>query len=459
MMEALTAIALEDHEHVEQKENSREGDADKGHRKVLVEVSRILYILFAGLFYTHVEGWTFLEAAYFAMVTMSTCGYGDFYPTEWYSQMVTVFFILVGISVVFAQLGNCVTSLIEPVFDFTRTVSERLAPAKYIDISGNGVPDFQVPRRPSIYYSKNLAGPILILLAFQLVSAAIFALVEPEIFDFGTAFWYVMVTATTVGYGDVSAETTGGRIWAIVHILISVCLLAALIGDFGKLWEERKSLMERAYHFTRSYDEEVLATLDEDGNKLVGKYEFILGMLKEIGKLDQKEDIAPLEALFTKLTSSQSDQSQGKDTECADETCALNALQQKQAVVAGLTEDSAQQFQAAIDEGDTQEEKLTRKMAAEDFESEAREPFDRKMAAEDFESEDHGLGGWEVLWGHRAPEPAVPGKYQERVLVQNGDYIYAADQVAGAGIAKDGPEQDAALSEEVLSGQASAEVD
>ena len=52
------------------------------------------------------------------------------------------------------------------------------------------------------------------------------------------------------------------------------------------------------------------------------------------------------------------EQALASDTECADETCALNALQQKQAVVAGLTDESTQQFQAAMDEGDTHDAKV-----------------------------------------------------------------------------------------------------
>ena len=47
-----------------------------------------------------------------------------------------------------------------------------------------------------------------ILSRCEAVSACIFVAVEPE-WDMWTAIWYVMVTATTVGYGDktVSTET------------------------------------------------------------------------------------------------------------------------------------------------------------------------------------------------------------------------------------------------------------
>ena len=41
-----------------------------------------LYTTWALLYYGTMEGWTYLDAIYYAVVTMSTVGYGDFSPSK-----------------------------------------------------------------------------------------------------------------------------------------------------------------------------------------------------------------------------------------------------------------------------------------------------------------------------------------------------------------------------------------
>ncbi|CAL1143972.1 unnamed protein product [Cladocopium goreaui] len=168
-------------------------------------IGLVCYQGFAVVFFANLEGWTWDQSLYFGMVTMSTVGYGDLYPTHWYSQLVGILFILVGIVVVFGQIIDLVNLVIVPLFQKSRDLVERLMPAHYVDITGDGTPDFKVPRRRPIFYGKGLAGPILMLLLFQFISAAIFTAVEPE-WDLWSAWWYVMVTASTVGYGDQSVN-------------------------------------------------------------------------------------------------------------------------------------------------------------------------------------------------------------------------------------------------------------
>ena len=59
------------------------------------------YVLLGCLVYGQLEpDWTTIDAFYFAMMTMSTVGYGDISPTSDGSRVFTIFMILFGIIVV-----------------------------------------------------------------------------------------------------------------------------------------------------------------------------------------------------------------------------------------------------------------------------------------------------------------------------------------------------------------------
>ena len=85
-----------------------------------------------------------LEAIYFAAVTMSTVGYGDYAPSQDtpYGMVATVFLILFGIIFVFAEISKLVTMLVSPIFEGVRHLFDRLFPQESIDLDGDGGSDF-----------------------------------------------------------------------------------------------------------------------------------------------------------------------------------------------------------------------------------------------------------------------------------------------------------------------------
>ena len=179
------------------------------------------------------------------MVTASTVGYGDLGPSpnNAGSRVFTVFAIFVGVIVVFAQLSRIVSKFFRPVFRWTRNLLETVFPQEAIDIDGDGSQDFKVPRRPLIYYSKNLAMPIAFIICMQCCFAAVFTVLED--WTYGDAIYHCLVTATTVGYGDVRIEHDAGRMWAFFHIVISVSLLAAIIADVDELSQKRAAALHK----------------------------------------------------------------------------------------------------------------------------------------------------------------------------------------------------------------------
>ncbi len=63
------------------------------------------------VFYHGVEGWSWLDAAYFCVVTMATIGYGDLTPKTEAGKLFTIVYILIGLGVIsgfFAVLGETV---------------------------------------------------------------------------------------------------------------------------------------------------------------------------------------------------------------------------------------------------------------------------------------------------------------------------------------------------------------
>lgn len=58
----------------------------------------VLSTLAIGMFfYMRVEGWSFIDALYFCVVTLTTIGYGDLYPTRDVSKLFTVVYIITGL--------------------------------------------------------------------------------------------------------------------------------------------------------------------------------------------------------------------------------------------------------------------------------------------------------------------------------------------------------------------------
>lgn len=58
----------------------------------------VFLIITAGTFFYHaVEGWRWLDALYFSVVTLTTVGYGDLAPKTDAGKLFTIIYILVGL--------------------------------------------------------------------------------------------------------------------------------------------------------------------------------------------------------------------------------------------------------------------------------------------------------------------------------------------------------------------------
>ena len=75
---------------------------------------------------------------------------------------------------------------------------------------------------------------------FTLVAAAVERLVEPHTFgSYGLACWWAVQTITTVGYGDVTPESTAGRGVAAAVMIMGIALVPAMTSIIVAILIER----------------------------------------------------------------------------------------------------------------------------------------------------------------------------------------------------------------------------
>ena len=71
--------------------------------KFRVIASAAVFILLLGMVVFHyVEGWSYLDALYYSLITLTTVGYGDFTPQTGLGKVLSMVYIIFGIGIILA---------------------------------------------------------------------------------------------------------------------------------------------------------------------------------------------------------------------------------------------------------------------------------------------------------------------------------------------------------------------
>lgn len=103
-------------------------------------------------------------------------------------------------------------------------------------------------------------------------TVSIFAL-EPNMNTFGDALWWSLVTATTVGYGDISPESPGGRIVAAILMLTGIGMIGMVTGSVA------------TYFVSKLPDEDP----DQRKTVVVEQIEYLKSKLNDLESLDEND--------------------------------------------------------------------------------------------------------------------------------------------------------------------------
>lgn len=107
---------------------------------------------------------------------------------------------------------------------------------------------------------------IVLLVCNRAIGGALYSVTEPDS-DWFDGAWWVLVTQTTVGYGDFAPESFWGRVTAELVMWTGILAVAILTGALaGVIAERRIARAQAATHLQT-------ATLDDDFDHLIHRLE------------------------------------------------------------------------------------------------------------------------------------------------------------------------------------------
>uniref|UniRef100_A0A166H0N8 EF-hand domain-containing protein n=3 Tax=Daucus carota subsp. sativus TaxID=79200 RepID=A0A166H0N8_DAUCS len=219
-----------------------------------------------------------LDSIYFCVVTMTTIGYGDLVPDTVLAKLLACVFVFSGMALVGYVLSKVADYILEKegnLFFKTINASDMFDPT---DIAADN-------NKSRLKFFTTLT--ILLILVF----VGTLFLHKVEGLDLFDAFYCVCTTMTTLGYGDKSFSTGGGRLFAIFWMLTSTICLAQLFVYFAEFWSEERRKLLVDWVLERKLTAVDLESADLDNDKVVSVAEFVVFKLKEMGKIS-KEDVA-----------------------------------------------------------------------------------------------------------------------------------------------------------------------
>lgn len=241
---------------------------------MLQTIMFLVYLLVGALVFSTTEGWAYLDAVYWADVTLFTVGFGDYYPESSLGRALLFPYALVGV----ISLGLVVGSIRSLVLDRgRRQLAARMVEKKrkrilkrmvrrgkddilipVTDDEGDGSePDlrtsstglseferrqmeFELMRKiqaESEHRRRWMAMGIstTVWLILWLVGAAIFQQCEIEYqgWSYFDGFYFAFVSLTTIGYGDVSPISPSGKSFFVFWSLLALPTMTILISNAG----------------------------------------------------------------------------------------------------------------------------------------------------------------------------------------------------------------------------------
>ncbi|UZP46290.1 hypothetical protein NXS19_014102 [Fusarium pseudograminearum] len=242
---------------------------------MLQTIMFLLYLLLGALVFSNIEGWNYLDAVYWADVTLFTVGFGDFRAETNLGRALMMPYALVGVislGLVVGSIRSLVLErgkrqvdarmeekkrrrivrtmtkkgkdeMLEPIRDSQRSMtpqrtdSNMQLPATEFE---RRKAEFELMRKIQAQTSSRRRWMAMAIstgswLILWLLGAYIFVKCEENYqgWDYFDGFYFCFVSLTTIGYGDVTPASNAGKSFFVFWSLLALPTMTVLISNAG----------------------------------------------------------------------------------------------------------------------------------------------------------------------------------------------------------------------------------
>ncbi|KAL7490660.1 hypothetical protein ACHAWT_000214 [Skeletonema menzelii] len=291
-----------------------------------------LFLLAIGVvgFSLLVEEWSILDSLYFTIIMLTTIGYGDMSPSTPVGKIFTSLFALGGIVVLGLALGVVGSQLVEAEIRAAETVKEKTSKSiehaftrKNIMLSSESTSSSSSDAPESVTHHNGEDSEFLEAIRLVQQSEASYARkIEFCAKDIGKKCWsaifmsrmylsgvvpifsgaliiayfegwawydaiyYSIVTATTIGLGDLTPTSELTKACAVIYIPFAVAAMGYILGQCASFLVELRREKQEKMLWKCNIKLEDIQALDEDHDGGVNEIQYIKFMLVAMKKVD-----------------------------------------------------------------------------------------------------------------------------------------------------------------------------
>jgi len=266
----------------------------KNTKMAVLLVCFVLYFVLAIAIYMPGEDWGAGDCIYYAVVVVTTVGYGDYLPSSQGLKIATVFFVHFGLSIVVLILGIAQ--------DIIMQIS-----AKHMHTKSLGLFDTKGHLRQK---RKNVIITLTLYLSFLLFGTLYFGVAmfkgqdghDPDTHWLVDGLYYTVITISTVGFGDHSPQTDQTKVVGCFFMLVGIPICASTFGMINGLIYEGPSepielekikgeltqdKLEDMEGFVKDLRKQGVGNYGNQGENNISRFEFFAFMLCRNGVIEQ----------------------------------------------------------------------------------------------------------------------------------------------------------------------------